>query len=204
MGYQPGSVGKIAVLNAVFSEIQKIYPDDFDDRIKLLCNKKVTSGIWGTGDHHTVPIYSMKTGKQTKRQVIASDQFTLFEWLDHMVSVSNNGAASVMYREAMLMSAFGKEYPKLTEEAAQKYFEDTPRDSLTILANKVVNEPLRKIGITEDDWRLGGVFTNGPSKYVGRMGGSIGTPKGLMKYLVQLEQGKVVDSASSLEMKRTR
>jgi hypothetical protein len=73
---------------------------------------------------------------------------------------------------------------------------------LTNLANKVVNDPLRELGITEDDWRLGGLFTNGPDRYVGRKGGSIGTPKGLMKYLVQLEQGNVVDSLSSLEMKR--
>ncbi|WP_151894929.1 serine hydrolase [Patiriisocius marinistellae] len=202
VGYQPGSVGKIAVLNAVFHEMSKIYPDDFEARIGLLCNKRVSSGIWGLGDHHTIPIYNKEKKTQLKRQVIASDEFTLFEWLDHMVSVSNNGAASVMYREAMLMSAFGKEYPRLTEEEATKYFEDTNRDSLTVYANRVVNDPLRDIGITEDDWRLGGFFTDTPGKYVGRMGGSIGTPKGLMKYLVQLEQGKVVDEASSLEMKR--
>ena len=202
VGYQPGSVGKIAVLNALFTEMKKIYPDDFEARIALLCNKRVKSGIWGVGDHHTIPIYDVEKDKLTKRTVIASDEFTLFEWADHMVSVSNNGAASVVYREAMLMSAFGKDYPRLTQEAAENYFKETPRDSLTLYANRVVNDPLRAIGITEDDWRLGGVFTNGPDRYVGRMGGSIGTPKGLMKYLVQLEQGKVVDSASSLEMKR--
>ncbi|OAB76091.1 serine hydrolase [Cochleicola gelatinilyticus] len=202
VGYQPGSVGKIAVLNALFAELAKIYPDEFEARIALLCNKRVRSGIWGTGDHHTIPVYNSEKKSLVKRQVVASDEFTLFEWLDHMVSVSNNGAASVVYREAMLMAAFGLDYSRLSNEEAETYFKDTPRDTLTLLANKVVNDPLREIGITEDDWRLGGVFTNGPSKYVGRMGGSIGTPKGLMKYMVQLEQGKVVDSASSLEMKR--
>lgn len=202
VGYQPGSVGKLAVLNALFYEMQKIYPDDFEARIALLCNKRVKSGIWGVGDHHTVPIYDVAKNKLTKRQVIASDEFTLFEWADHMVSVSNNGAASVLYREAMLMSAFGKDYPRLTEEEAENYFKETRRDSLTLYANRVVNDPLRELGITEDDWRLGGVFTNGPSKYVGRMGGSTGTPKGLLKWLVKMEQGKVIDSASSLEMKR--
>ncbi|RMA64757.1 serine hydrolase [Ulvibacter antarcticus] len=202
VGYQPGSVGKIAVLNALFTELEKIYPDDFEARIALLCNKRVSSGIWGVGDHHTIPIYDPKKKTLVKRQVIASDEFTLFEWADHMVSVSNNGAASVCYREAMLMSAFGKDYARLSEEDAKKYFEETRRDSLTLYANRVVNDPLRKLGITEDDWRLGGVFTNGPDKYVGRMGGSTGSPKGLMKWLVQLEQGKVIDSSSSLEMKR--
>lgn len=202
VGYQPGSVGKIAVLNAVFYQLQKIYPDDFEARIALLCNKIVDARYWGTSDHHTVPIYNPKTEKLVKRQVVASDTFTLFEWLDHMVSVSNNGAASVMYREAMLMAAFGKEYPRLSLEEAEQYFVETERDSLTNLANDVVNEPLRELGITEDDWRLGGMFTNPAGKYVGRKGGSIGSPRGLMKYMVQLEQGKVIDTASSLEIKR--
>ena len=119
-----------------------------------------------------------------------------------MASVSNNGAASVMYREAMLIEAFGKDYARLSNEDAEKYFVETSRDTLTAQANRVVNKPLRELGITEDDWRLGGMFTDAAGKYVGRMGGSIGTPKGLMKYLVQLEQGKVIDEASSLEMKR--
>ena len=202
VGYQPGSVGKIMVLNSVFNEMAKIYPDDFDARIALLCNKRVSSGVWGVGDHHTIPIYDPVKDKLTKRQVIASDEFTLFEWLDHMVSVSNNGAASVMYREAMLMSAFGKDYARLTEEEALTYFKDTNRDSLTLYSNRVLNDPLRDLNITEDDWRLGGPFTNGPGRFFNRMGGSIGTPEGLMKYLVQLEQGTVIDEASSLEMKR--
>lgn len=134
--------------------------------------------------------------------MVASDEFSLYEWLDHMTSVSNNGAASVMYREAMLMRAFGSEYFFLDQEKTDAYFKETPRDSLTNLANLVVNEPLLDMGITKDDWRLGGLFTRGPEKYVGRKGGSIGTPKGLMKFLVKLEQGEIVDYETSLEMKR--
>ena len=202
VGYQPGSVGKIAVLNAVFYQMAKICPDSWEDRVMYLKDIKVSARYWGTGDHHTVPIYDIEKDKLVKRQVIASDVFSLYEWLDHMVSVSNNGAASVMYREAMLMAAFGADYVNLTEEQAETYFKETPRDSLTNLAHSVVNDPLRELGITDDEWRLGGLFTRGPGKYVGRKGGSIGTPKGLMKYLVQLEQGEVIDEKSSLEMKR--
>lgn len=202
VGYQPGSVGKIAVLNGFFTELAKVYPDNFELRTGLMCNKRVKARYWGTGDHHTVPIYNIDTDKLTKRQVVASDEFSLYEWADHMVSVSNNGAASVLYRETMLLNAFGKEYADLTEERAERYFEETDRDSLTSQANTVVNAPLRTLGITEDDWRLGGMFTSPAGKYVGREGGSIGTPKGLMKFLVALEQGNVIDQESSLEMKR--
>lgn len=202
IGYQPGSVGKLAVLIALFDQLAKLCPEDFEQRVHILRNRRVKSGIWGTGDHHTVPIYNEKTGEQQRRVVVASDEFSLYEWVDHMVSVSNNGAASVVYREALLMAGLGKDYLDLTEEEAEQFFTDTPRDSLTNLANEIVNQPLRDMGISSDEWRLGGFFTNGPSKYVSRKGGSIGTPVGLMKFMVKMEQGQAIDEASSLEMKR--
>ena len=201
-GYQPGSVGKIVVLNALFTELAKIYPNSWKKRVDLLKSKRVASGIFGTGDHHTIPVYNMETEKQVKRTVVASDEFSLYEWLDHMVSVSNNGAATVVYREAMLMNAFGKNYPNLTNEKALQYFKDERRDSITNLSHRVMNAPLRDLGIEEMEWKLGGMFTRPSGKYVGRKGGSIASPKGLMKFLVKLEQGVVVDKKSSLEMKR--
>ncbi len=201
-GYQPGSVGKIAVLVGLFNQLAKIYPNDFEKRLDLLRNKSVKAGVWGLTDEHTVPIFNIDTKKLVKRQVIASDVFTLFEWADHMMSVSNNGAASILWREVLLMQAFGEKYPDLTEEEALVYFKTTPKKELTDIGNDVVNLPLRELGITHDEWRLGSFFTRGANTYVGDKGGSIGTTQGLMKFLIQLEQGNVVDTASSLEMKR--
>lgn len=201
-GYQPGSVGKLAVLVGLFNQLAKIYPDSFDDRIALLKTKVVKSGQWGMTDEHTIPIYNIETKKFVKRQVIPSDEFSLFEWADHMVSVSNNGAASIVWREVLLMAAYGPEYPSLTQEEADAYFKNTPKNDITNLANDVVNLPLRELGITHDEWRLGTFFTRGVNPYVGAKGGSTGSPIGLMKFLVQLEQGKVIDAKSSLEIKR--
>lgn len=201
-GYQPGSVGKIAVLNGLFTQLAKIYPDSFDKRIELLRTKSVKAGLWGLTDEHTVPIFNIETNKLVKRQVIASDVFTLFEWADHMMSVSNNGAASIVWREVVLMAAFGKDYPALTQEGADAYFKNTPKKILTDLGNDVVNLPLRKLGISFEEWRLGTFFTRGANNFIGSKDGSIGSPIGLMKFLIQLEQGKVVDEKSSLEMKR--
>ena len=201
-GYQPGSVGKLAVLNGLFTQLAKIYPDSFELRTELLKNKSVKAGVWGLTDEHTIPIYNIEKNTLVKRQVIASDVFTLYEWADHMLSVSNNGAASIVWREVLLMAAFGDKYPDLTQEETDAYFKETPRKELTDLGNDVVNLPLRELGITADEWRLGSFFTKGANTYVGDKGGSIGSPQGLMKFLVQLEQGKVVDEASSLEMKR--
>jgi hypothetical protein len=153
-------------------------------------------------DEHTIPIYNVEKNTLVKRQVIASDVFSLYEWADHMLSVSNNGAASIVWREVLLMAAFGEKYPDLNQEETDAYFKETPRKELTDLSNDVVNLPLRNLGITSNEWRLGSFFTRGANTYVGDKGGSIGSPQGLMKFLVQLEQGNVVDEASSLEMKR--
>lgn len=201
-GYQPGSVGKLAVLAALFAQLEKIYPDSWDKRTELLRNKSVKAGVWGLTDEHTIPIYNLEKNTLVKRQVVASDVFTLYEWTDHMLSVSNNGAASIVWREVMLMAAFGDHYPDLSQEETDLYFKETPKKELTDLGNDVVNLPLRDLGITKDEWRLGSFFTKGANRYVGDKGGSIGTPLGLMKFLIQLEQGKVVDAQSSLEMKR--
>jgi beta-lactamase class A len=201
-GYQPGSVGKIAVLNGLFTQLAAIYPTSFEKRIELLRTKSVKAGQWGLTDEHTIPIFDSNTNKLVKRQVVASDVFTLFEWADHMMSVSNNGAASIVWRETLLMAAFGKDYPTLTQEAADNYFKNTPKNELTNLGNDVVNIPLRKLGISFDEWRLGTFFTRGSNNYIGSKDGSIGTPLGLIKFLIKLEQGNVVDEPSSLEMKR--
>ena len=201
-GYQPGSVGKLAVLVGLFDQLAKLYPDSFEDRIALLKTKVVKAGPWGLTDVHTIPIYNIETKKLVKRQVIPSDEFSLFEWADHMMSVSNNGAASIVWREVLLMAAHGKDYPNLTQEQADAYFKQTPKNEITDLGNDVVNLPLRELGITHEEWRLGTFFTRGANPYVGAKGGSNGSPIGLMKFLVQLEQGKIIDAKSSLEMKR--
>ncbi|MCB0641021.1 MAG: hypothetical protein KDC44_05250, partial [Phaeodactylibacter sp.] len=66
----------------------------------------------------------------------------------------------------------------------------------------VVNGPLESLGITNEEWRLGQMFTRGATGIIPGKGGSIGTPEGLMKWMVALERGAVIDPASSLEIKR--
>ena len=46
------------------------------------------------------------------------------------------------------------------------------------------------------------MFTQGAKRIIPGEGGSIGTPRGLMKFLIALERGKIVDQKSSLEIKR--
>jgi hypothetical protein len=202
VGYQPGSVGKLAVLLGFFTELAKIYPDSFYLRQNLLCSKEVRGGNWVMSDEHTVTIFNTQTLALKRRTVQPGDVFLLYEWLDYMMSVSNNGAAVVCWREAVLMRAFGKEYPDITETQAEEYFNTTPKPDLADIANAVVNEPLRTLGIGEEEWRLGTMFTRGGSNRIPPKGGSIGTSLGLMKFLIMLERGLAVDTESSLEMKK--
>lgn len=201
-GYQPGSVGKLAVLLGMFTELARLYPDSFERRQDLLCTKEVRAGRWAMTDSHTVPFFDTETKVLKKRTVQENDRFLLYEWLDHMMSVSNNGAASVCWREAILMRVFGPRYPGLTEAEAEAWFRATPKGELADIAIAVVNEPLQALGIAPDEWRLGSLFTRGATDRIPRKGGSIGSPLGLMKFLLRLEQGEAVDSLSSLEMKR--
>ncbi len=200
-GYMPGSVAKIAVIAGLFNELQKLYPDSFELRQELMRNRMVRAGKWANYDEHTVPFYNIETQKFYKAVVKEDDTCSLYEWADHMISVSNNAAASIVWKEALLMRAFGENYPPTTEEEAD-FFSKTPKSELTKMSVLVVDEPLRAMGITKEEFNLGSMFTRDAKKIVPGAGGTIASPYGLMKYLVAMERGKIVDPESSLEIKR--
>ncbi len=201
-GYQPGSVAKLIVLAGMFNELKQIYPESFEKRQQLMKTKYVRGGKWVNYDEHTIPVFDTEKKVLKSRVAVESDEFNLYEWADHMISASNNGAASVVWREVILMHVFKKDYPKITEEQANNYFATTPKSELAEMAVEIVNEPIREIGIAKEELRVGSLFTQGAKSYVPSSGGSIGTPIGFMKYLVAVERGKMVDEKSSLEIKR--
>lgn len=200
--YQPGSVGKLAVATAFMCEMENVFVDDVQARWDLMKNRVVKGGPFAVYDHHTIPEYDPETERYSRPKVNQQHEFTLYEWFDHMLSVSNNGAASVVWREALLMRVFGQKYPTLTQQEADDYFKNAPRGELRDLGNSVIHEPLRDMGIGHDEWRVGTFFTRGASAIVPPMGGSTGTTRGLMKWLTALESGNVIDAPSSLEIKR--
>lgn len=199
--YQPGSVGKLAVLAGLFSELKRIYPDDVAARTELLRSHKVVGGRWVLPNHHTVPVYDPNSGAFRSRAVLESDTFSLFEWADHMISASSNAAASVVWKETMLIRQFGAAYPPSPAQEAD-FLKNIPRKELGDLAIAVVNEPLHDMGIDEESWRLGLFFTTEAGRMVPASGGSWGTVDALLTYLIRIEQGQIVDEWSSLEIKR--
>lgn len=199
--FSPGSVGKLAIAAGLFAELAKIFPDSFEKRQELLRTHFVKAGPWAITNVHTVPFYDPETKNFFKRTVEEKDVFSLYEWADHMLSVSSNAAASIVWRELMLMREFGKNYPP-SEEQAKDFFSKSDRSKLSQIMMSVVNDPLRSVGIDKTEWQLGSFFTRGGKNIVGGEGGSSANPLGLMKYLLALERGKIVDEKSSLEIKR--
>ncbi len=202
VGYQPGSVGKLAITVALFYELSRVYDNDWDKIHAVLYTKKVKAGPWSIPNHHTVPFYDIKKDKYTKRKIVPTDEFTLYQWLDHMMSVSSNAAASILMREAILIHIMDKRYDCASYGDMDAVFADTDKSILADLSEDIMNCPLRELGIGDDEWRLGGFFTRGAEPYVPRQGGSIGTTRGLMKYMLAMEQGKIVNERVSLEIKR--
>jgi len=128
------------------------------------------------------------------------DEFYLSEWLDHAISASANGAGSVVWREAMLLRKFGSAYP-ISWEQSVAFFKDTPKAELTALAQSIVQEPLKAAGLNTDNIRQGSLWT-GTAKQKVPGTSSFATPRELARFMFRLEQGRLVDEWSSLEMKK--
>jgi hypothetical protein len=198
--FAPGSVGKLAIAAGLFAELRTRYPTSTADRQALLRTRMVVADRWIRTDHHKVPLYNPADRRVDARPIREGDVFSLYEWADHMLSASANAAASVVWKEVMLMRAFGQRYPpSAAQEAA--FFRQTPRDTLRQMALSTVNDPLRHSGISEQSWQLGSFFTKTGQQIVPGAP-SYASPLGLLRFLLRLEQGKIVDAWSSLELKR--
>ncbi|MDA0747228.1 MAG: hypothetical protein O2954_11970, partial [bacterium] len=199
--FSPGSVGKLAIAAGLFNELRNLFPDDPEARQSLLRTRKIGAGKWILGDHHEVPLYTPEDSSFVSRPIQEGDVFSLYEWTDHMLSASANSAASTVWKEIMLMRAFAQNYPPSPEQE-EAFFRTTSKAELGRMALSVVNDPLRASGIAEQDWRLGSFFTGTGQRMVPSGGGSHASPRGLLLFLMRLEQGRVVDAWSSLEIKR--
>lgn len=196
-----GSVGKLLVVLALMQALADAYPDDLAARTRVLKTTVVTADAFSQTDSHTVRFYDPDTRKLERRAVRVGDRAALYEWLDWMLSPSSNAAAGMMMREAMLLRHFGKAYPP-SEAEIQRFFADTPKAELTALFEKTFFEPVTRNGLSLEAFRQGSFFTAGGKQRVPGGGDSYGTARELMRYLLRMEQGRLVDEFSSREIKR--
>ena len=195
-----GSVGKLVVALALFQALADAYPDT-EARTRVLTKTLVTADGFSQSDHHTVRFYDPKTKTLVRRTVRIGDVASLYEWLDWMLSPSSNSAAGMVMREAMLLRQYGPAYPPPEAEIA-RFFRETPKPELTRLFEKTFFEPVTRNGLSLDMLRQGSVFTHTGKQIVPGPGDSYGTARELMRYLLRMEQGRIVDEFSSREIKR--
>jgi hypothetical protein len=200
VNYQPGSVGKLAVVTGLYSELARRYPADTAARRALLKSRQVKAEKWIQVDTKKAPFYDPVKKRGELRKFNLGDQFSLYEWADHMMSPSSNAAASTVWKEMILMRGLDAAYPP-TPEAEKSFWADTPPRRLTDLAFPTVNDPLYAAGVDSADFRLGSLFTSEGKRRVPGVGTKADT-RAMITWLARLEQGRIVDRWSSLEIKR--
>jgi len=196
-----GSVGKLVVVLSLFQALADTYPNDVEARKRVLKSTIVTADGFSQSDSHTVRIFDPKTKTLTRRAVQVGDRATLYEWLDWMLSPSSNSAAGMVMREAMLIRQYGTAYPP-SEAEIKRFFDTTPKQELTALFEKTFYEPMTRNGLDLEMLRQGSFFTATGKQKVPGPGDSYGTARELMRYLLRMEQGRIVDVWSSREIKR--
>jgi hypothetical protein len=197
--FNPGSVGKLAVVMGVFQTLATIYPDDIPARERILRNTQVIADEFIEPDHHVVPFWLADENKIQKRKLRKGDRASLWTYLDWMLSASSNAAASMVIKQLMLMEEFGQDYP-VPEQEQHVFFENTGGVLSRILRSGLDNG-VRGGGLDTLKFRQGGFFTSGGKKRVSG-GGSTATPRELLRFLFLLERGQVIDDFSSREIKR--
>jgi hypothetical protein len=196
-----GSIGKILGALGYFQALADVWPDDLDQRTRILRDTIITADDFAHTDHHNVRFFDVENRTLARRKILDGDRGSLWEYLDWMLSVSSNSAASMVMRDAMLLRHFGAEYP-VSEDQIHAFFKDTPRSELTRLFQRTFWEPVTRNGLELGQIRQGSFFTAQGKKNVNGGGNSYATARSLMQLMLAMEQGKLVDEWSSRQLKR--
>lgn len=196
----PGSVGKILVALGIFQALADIYPDDLDARRRILRESMITADAFSHYDHHVVRLWDPGTGTVTRRPLRDGDRASMWTYLDWMMSPSSNAAAGMLQKHLILLAHYGKAYP-VSEAEQERFFKETSRAQLGEIFARAIQTPVTRNGLDIRSLRQGSFFTHegkkrvpGPTSYA--------TSLELMRYLLRMEQGKLVDAFSSREIKR--
>ena len=180
----PGSVGKIIIALGVFQALADIYPEDLDARLALLRNTIVTADRFIKTDHHDVPFWTTDSKKIWYRPIQVGDRGSLWTYLDWMLSASSNAAASMVMRELVLMTHFGRQYP-VSEETLNEFFAKTPKKDLATILSRAIQDPITRNGLEVQQLRQGSFFTRQGKELVPGTT-SYASARELMHYLLKL------------------
>ena len=198
----PGSVGKIVVALALFQALADIHPWDVEARNHALRDSVVAaSNAYIVPDDHVVPFWKRGEASIHRRPIAEGDDENLWTWLDWMLSASSNAAGSTVMGQIAAIKHFGAAYPPSAAQL-EDFVVNAPGSTMSALVHDAILEGLHKNGIDASELRQGSPFTkSGKARIPGSLG-STSTARELVKYLTRMEQGKLVDPWSSLEIKR--
>lgn len=195
-----GSVGKSLAGLTIFQLLADIYPNDISARERVLRESIITADAFIKTDHHKVPMWNIDKEKLTRRSLKIGDQGSLWEYLDWMMSPSSNAAASMVMKQIILLDVFGKEYP-VSSEVEKNFFDTTSHADLGAIFANAMDSAMHRNGVDTEWLRQGSFFTREGKRRVGGRQ-SYGNTRELVKLMLRLESGKVVDEFSSRELKR--
>ena len=196
----PGSVGKLMVALGWFQTLADVYPDDTRARHELMRNTRHRADAFIRNDSHTVPFWRPGDTEVDYRPIREGDEGNLWTWLDWMASSSSNAAASTVMAQLVLLHHFGAEYP-VSPSVAEQFFKETSKSKLSSIFSEAIQTPIRRNDLDLAALRQGSFFTReGKSRVPGT--NSVSTALELLRFVVKMEQGQLVDPYSSLEIKR--
>jgi hypothetical protein len=196
---QPASVGKLVVMVAFFQALADAFPK-ISDRERILRKTVIEANELILTDTHVVPIYAVGDPSVEYRSLKEGDRANLWTFLDWMVSVSSNSASSMVIAQVLLLKQFGAEYP-VSKRKANEFLRKTPTGELSKIFADALGSPLKRNGLNPGQFQQGSFFTREGNKRVSSVG-SRATARELVRYCLLMEQGKLVDRWSSLEIKR--
>lgn len=198
--FSPGSVGKLMVAAALFQALADVYPNDIAAREQILRNSMIVADKFIRYDQHKVPIWNVKRQQLINRPLQKGDTANLWTYLDWMLSASSNAAASMVMKHLLLLKQFGERYP-VQESEANAFYRNTSKAKLSRLLNDAMQHGIKDSGLSTKRLYQGKFFTREGKRRVPGLR-SYATTRELMRFLLHLEQGKVVDTFSSREIKR--
>ncbi len=196
--FNPGSVGKLVVATALFQLLADLYPNDLAARERVLRETQVVADNFIVYDSHVVPFWN--GGHLSHRTLRQGDAASLWTFLDWMLSASSNAAASMVMRETLLLAGLGRDYP-VEGSQIDAFFRSNSKAALSALLGRALQGGIARNGLDPQALQQGGFFTrSGKARVPGTA--SWATPRELMRWLLALEEGRIVDAWSSREIKR--
>jgi hypothetical protein len=195
----PASVGKVMVALAFMQALAYVYPNPVD-RKRILVDTMVTANEFIVKDSHKVSFWKPGDARVVSRPIEQGDTANLYTYIDWMFASSSSAAASMLMEQMLLLLHFKQDYP-VSEAKAREYIEKTPKAELGKIFLRAMRYSIESNGLDWNKLRQGSFFTRtGKSKVPGT--NSVATARQFIELFTRMEQGKLVDPWTSLELKR--